>query len=77
MGAIKIEMKGSFTRNGSFEASAQEGGHAFAIHRSIQYLLNELPAAIRKDHKQHAAGHTPPVSEFGRMPDPVLKDDGL
>lgn len=65
MGMIEISTRGSFPSE-SFHVSAEEGGHANAIQRAIEWLNDRLPAAIEKDHKLHTAGVLPPRAPFGR-----------
>ncbi len=65
MGIIEIKMFGSFPTNG-MRSCAEEGGHAFAIHRAIEFLSSRLPDAIVLDHKLHDSGDRPPKSDFGK-----------
>lgn len=65
MGAIRIEMAGSFPV-AKFDTSAEEGGHANAIQRAIRFLNDKLPAAIELDHKLHDSGDRPPKKDFGK-----------
>jgi len=74
MGMIQIDTFGSFPTE-SFNVSANEGGHANAIQRAIQWLNDRLPAAIEKDHKLHAAGDEPPLAWFGKGNQDRAQDD--
>ena len=65
VGKIYISTDGSFPAE-SFHVTANEGGHANAIQRVIQWLNDRLPAAIEKDHKLHAKGDVPPGAWFGK-----------
>jgi hypothetical protein len=64
MGKISIQTAGSFPTD-SVSISAEEGGHAFAIQRAIEWLNRRLPDAIRSDHRLHEGGNHPPISPFG------------
>jgi hypothetical protein len=69
MGMINITMRGSFSgpaKNETF--SAEEGGHAFAITRAIQFLNSQMQAAIMLDHHLARSGDKPPKSDFGMLP---------
>lgn len=70
MGMITVEIRGSFGKATSKAFSAMEGGHAMAVTRAIEHLTNELPNAIRLDHKLAAEGEKPPTSDFGTLPAP-------
>ncbi len=64
MGRIEVQMSGSFgARN--FSDSAEAGGHAAALSRIIESLVQALPEMIRKDHHLHAQGEQPPLAPFG------------
>ena len=65
VGRIYISTDGSFPGE-SFEVCANDGGHANAIQRVIQWLNDRLPSAIEKDHKLHAKGDVPPGAWFGK-----------
>ncbi len=67
MGAIKVELSGSFGREGA-TFSAMQHGHADAVARAIEWLsTNALPAAIRLDHELHEQGDKP-EGPFGHDP---------
>jgi len=52
MGAIHIDVLGSFKPNAVKSFSALEHGHAQAVADAIQWLTNNvLPKAIANDHK--------------------------
>ncbi len=60
MGAIRIEIAGSFKPNTDHTFSAQTHGHADAVAKAIQWLSEEvLPRAIRHDHDLHEEGAKP------------------
>jgi len=65
MGAIKIEVKGSFMQRPTKVFSAMRGGHAKAIADAIQFLSGEfLSKAIQQDHMLHENGDKPEIG-FG------------
>ena len=64
MGQIRIEFDGSFTAVAASTSpitfSAEDGGHADAIARTIAFLSGTiLPAAIELDHELATGGHYP------------------
>lgn len=65
MGQIHLEIMGSFPNPSKHMESAEIGGHAAAIGRMVEYLLQQLPTAIQKDHDLHMAGIKPPRADFG------------
>ncbi len=65
MGEVTITTTGSFGPTLEQTFSAEEGGHANALARAIQYIsLDLLPKAIQKDHKLHDEGVRPAI-DFG------------
>ena len=68
MGMVNITIQGSFGRPVNKTFSAEEGGHALAITRAIQTLIEELPNAIRVDHRLARMNEVPPKSDFGEVP---------
>jgi hypothetical protein len=68
MGRIRITTNGSFPEIGVFEVCAEQGGHAFALHRAIAYLNRQFPKAIQLDHQLQAKGEHPPEADFGETP---------
>ena len=68
MGQVRIEIAGSFKDGGTVVFSAAEGGHAFALSRAMEWLLEKVPSAIRQDHESHQFGKFPPDSGFGKIP---------
>lgn len=65
MGQVTVVLEGSFGKFQRNVESAEEGGHAAAIGRSVQFLTEQLPEAIRLDHKLHRDGQRPPRADFG------------
>ncbi len=65
MGQITITTKGSFPNCCVQLETATIGGHAAAIGRAIEHLVNMLPAAIQKDHDLHDTNQVPPDAPFG------------
>lgn len=60
MGAITVQLVGSFGSPRAKTFSAMDGGHAQAVGEAIQYLAEvELPKAIRNDHECHRDGIEP------------------
>lgn len=59
MGSITIDMAGSFGRVPRKTVSAMGGGHAHAITEAVQFLLEQMPAAIKNDHECHRDGMQP------------------
>jgi hypothetical protein len=60
MGAIRIEVGGSFKPNDEKSFSAMEHGHADAVAKAIKWLSDEvLPKAIRLDHDLHESDNKP------------------
>lgn len=68
MGAIIITIHGSFKET-TASYDAEDGGHAMAIQRAIQFLNSVLKDAIVKDHRLHDAGEQPSKADFGRSQD--------
>jgi hypothetical protein len=68
MGMVMIRIGGSFGNKPAVSFSAEEGGHALAIARGIEYLQAELETAIQLDHQLHDDGQRPPKSDFGKRP---------
>jgi hypothetical protein len=68
MGMVSIKTSGSLP-NLSLTITAQEGGHAFALQRAIDALLNMMPDAIILDHRLQDEGERPPISDFGKLPE--------
>lgn len=64
MGMIKISMLGSFPIK-DFETSATSGGHVTALKRAIQFLTEQLGAAVVKDTQLTKEGVIPPVAPLG------------
>jgi hypothetical protein len=64
MGMVRIEIVGSFGPKQDQNFTAEEGGHALAIARAIDFLSKQLPGAIRLDHKLHYQGEYP-ATPFG------------
>ena len=65
MGMIIIETYGTF-RDEQFSVDAEEGGHANAIQRAIEWLNDRLLDAIIMDHTLHDRGDVPPKAWFGK-----------
>ena len=64
MGMIRIEFRGSFhdvdAITDPIEFSAEEGGHADAIARALEFLAGTIQGpAIALDHKLAKEGHEP------------------
>ena len=59
MGSITIDISGSFGRVPRKTVSAISGGHANAITEAVQFLLEQMPAAIKNDHECHRDGMQP------------------
>lgn len=59
MGSITINIGGSFGRVPTKTVSAMSGGHAHAITEAVQFLLEQMPAAIKNDHECHRDGIQP------------------
>jgi len=68
---ITVTIQGSFGKHSTKTFSAMEGGHAMAISRAMAHLVDEMPHAIRLDHKLAAEGEKPPTSDFGTLPAPA------
>jgi hypothetical protein len=68
VGIITVKTSGSLP-NLSLTVTAQEGGHAFALYRAIDVLLNMMPDAIAMDHRLQDEGERPPISDFGKLPE--------
>ena len=68
MGAIRIEVMGSFGRNNTVKTfSAMKCGHADAVAQAIEFLSGTLlPAATALDHKLHDEGDKPSSGGFDR-----------
>ncbi len=66
MGVLIIETRGSFPWRKTHSENAQQGGHAAAIGRGIEYLSSMLPAAIELDHRLHTQGDEPQDAPFGK-----------
>lgn len=59
MGIIRIQMMGSFPREGK-DFGAIEHGHAHAVAQAIAWLAEDvLPWAIARDHALHDEGAKP------------------
>ncbi len=59
MGMITIKTQGSFPRTESVQFSAHISGHVMALNRAIQYLVKQVPAATKLDHKLQDEGSLP------------------
>ena len=66
MGTVFVEVAGSFNDTTKKSFSAEEGGHAMALHRGIELLNSLLPGAIIQDHELDRARDRPPVADFGK-----------
>lgn len=67
MGMIKISTLGSFPRCDR-EFDAQEGGHAQAVARAMQFLAEVvLPEAIVRDHTLHDEDRRPNNKDFAQQ----------
>lgn len=68
MGDIRILIGGSFeSEQPETYFTAEAGGHANALQRAIEHLVDLLPAAIEKDHRLHEKGELPPSGYFGTI----------
>lgn len=68
MGTITVQFKGSFGDKPLNIFQAEEGGHALAISRAVEYLSSKMGEAIRLDHKLHDESKHP-SPDFGEPPD--------
>jgi hypothetical protein len=66
MGLIDISMQGSFRKKFIARISAEEGGHAFAIQRAVEGLIEVLPDAIQQDHDLDRTGNRPTRADYGK-----------
>lgn len=66
MGRVIVTVQGfSGTVSASVTFLAEQGGHAFAITRAIQYLAARQQVAIMMDCASAQRGEKPPSGEFG------------
>ena len=60
MGAIRVDIQGSFKPNQTMTFSAETFGHTDAVAKTIEWLSSYiLPLAIRQDHALQKEGFAP------------------